>query len=249
VTIDIEASYFGTVLQAAASDGAMAMVELLLEHSPNLEVRAGVFGTPLHTTVYKRRTEMAQLILDRASPYLTLATVDAGGRLPLHVAVLRDCESLAKILSTDEVLFLTLDFQDRPALHFAAGRGSTDFAHMVRDKHPDAIHNIDCDGWTPLHWECRQCDEVMIALLLQHNTEKEAKTQWGWKPPRVALYHGVMSRDLRKVIDLVEPDNQEEPPPSPGANSADEEERLPVKKAELARSSENVSFSCDSLVV
>jgi len=117
---------------------------------------------------------------------------------------------------------------------------------MVLDKHQDAIHNIDCDGWTPLRWACRQCDEVMIALLLQHNAEKEAKTQRGWKPSHVALYHGAMSRDLRKAIDLVEPDNQGEPPPSPGPNSADEEERLPVKEAEPARSLEHVSFSCDS---
>jgi ankyrin repeat protein len=78
---------------------------------------------------------------------------------------------------------------------------------MVLEKHSDAIHNVDCDGWTPLHLACRQCDEAMIALLLQHNAEKEAKAQRGWKPSDVALYHGAMSQDLRKVIDLIEPDN------------------------------------------
>lgn len=85
VTIDIEASYFGTALQATASNGRWRWWSCCLGTRrtsscgpASLERRSMLLCT------YKRRTEMVQLILDRESPYLTLATVDAAGWLPLH---------------------------------------------------------------------------------------------------------------------------------------------------------------------
>ena len=238
------------------------MAKLLLRRSPDHSVRAGIFGTPLHASVFYGWSGTTARLLSKSKGHLTPATVDHGGRIPLHMAAMSDRKFLIDDLTTDGASFLTRDLGGRHSLHFAAGHGSTEFARLILDRHQDAIQDADADGWTPLQWACRQDSTNMIGLLISRGADKEAETRRGWKPVHVAMYHRAIFWHPEKVIELVKSSLQtiEETPSAAGPVNSDsssrsknndvfdndDEEKLPVKTAKQACSSPGNKSRCSS---
>lgn len=258
-TIDLEAGIFATPLQAAAKKGQARMVILLLKKSPNFDIRGGIFGTPLHAAVWDENIPEICLILSRSNGKLTPATIDQGGRIPLHIAAMGGHEAIIDLITTDDISFLTRDLGGRHSLHFAAGRGCTGFVQKILSMHGDAINDTDADGWTPLHWACRRGCPTTIRLLVDHNADKEARTKRGWRPVDVAKYHYAMFQNPEEVIELVKPSPQEGDEeitsqfPSlvaePTAEVEDEVEKFPVPQGKFIKSTTvdgDSRYYCDS---
>ena len=250
-TINLKAGVFGTPLQAAVEDTGASMLELLLDRSPDYDIRGGIWGTFIHAATYSAQPRMIDLILSKSEGQLTPATADDGGRIALHIAAMEDYDFLIDRLVGEGSSFLTRDFEGRHSLHFAAGGGSIVFAQCILNEHKDAVHDIDADGWTPLHWACRQSYTPMIEFLIEQGADKEAMTHRGWKPFHVALYHRAALRHPDEVIKLVKPNilYVEEISRSALVSELpedDEEERLPVKAVELALIQDESNTTCDS---
>ncbi|KAH6627369.1 hypothetical protein F5144DRAFT_651701 [Chaetomium tenue] len=166
--INLTAGYFGTPLAAALDRGTEAMITELLNHSPSLVIIASI------VEAVGGLVPTLEMLLDRAAPGVTPATPDAVGHN----------EAFISLLTTPEVTLLSRAVGGRHALHFAAGSGSMSVAAELLVRHPEAIDDVDDDGWTPLHWACRQ-DSVPM-------------TKRGWQPIDVAM---------------VSPETPEKPPP------------------------------------
>jgi hypothetical protein len=216
LTVNSTAGYLGTPLTAAAVGGSVAMVELLLRHSPNLDLKAGSYGTPVHAAASRGRLRVIELLFD-TTPAFSPATTDAGGRLPVHTAAVNDGDNLVAILTLPDISVLNRDLEGRHSLHFVAGKGSVNFARTILAKYPEAIDDFDEDGWTPLHWACREGSIDMINLLLSHEADKYAETKRGWRPIHVAIYRGFKAEvmDRSRLILLTAVRESYSPSPKP----------------------------------
>lgn len=243
--INVKAGYYMTPLHAAAAHGTVKMLETLLSYHLDLDKQAGCSTTPLHYAAIRGTTKIVELVLAQTSFGLTPETVDAGGRLPVHMAASTNRDHLIEMLTTPSISLLTRDLEGRNSLHFAAGNGNVSFARHIIEQSPEAVHDVDNDSWTPLHWACRQGSTDIVELLLSHKADKYAKTKRDWQPVHVALYHGFMA--VANIVKIDEGD-LEEPQSALETELVGEQERLHVKKEKLSESSHNriLYYGCDS---
>lgn len=191
---------------------------------------------------------MIKLLLDQNYPEheLSIGTLDAGGRLPVHLAAVGNNAHLIDILTTPYVSLVTRDYEERHSLHFAAGNGNVTFVGAVLARFPEAVRDVDCDGWTPLHWACRQEFARMVVMLLDKGADRHAKTKRGWQPAHVAMYHGFIP-----LLELLKTNeglgNGENPHSILEAGTTDEQETLPVRRGQASRSrGAGECFFCNS---
>ena len=211
-TIDIVGGTHGTALNAAAHSGSVEMIELLLDHKPNLELHTGNCGTAIHAATFQGNDEAVKLLLARGSPFLTPDTADQVGRLPMHVATARNNLEILFLVTDEDTLFLATDFQKRNILHFAAAVGTETIAALILELYTDNVNDKDSDGWTPLHWACRQSSIGMIRFLLERGADEKAVSERGWKPAHVAMYHYSLFKNWtqwREVAELLGIEEQE----------------------------------------
>ncbi|KAG8677737.1 hypothetical protein FPOAC1_003765 [Fusarium poae] len=231
-----------TVLQAAIANGTTGMIDLILSRKPRFDVVAGTWGTPLHLAV-KRGYYIETFFLLHDGDKSQLATRDHEGRLPHHLACQKG-RSYERIGSLLKRMFkragysfdpLTVDRQQRHMFHFYAAHGNHSMLEDLISESPDAIDACDIDGWTPLHWACRQGDPETIKLLIDNHANQRALTKQGYLPLDVAKHHGLDLDQNPKLLDHFEPDDID------NASSISREMFLrPVK--------EFINFSCDSFL-
>lgn len=122
----------------------------------------------------------------------------------------------------------------------------------ILEEFPDAIHDKGIDGWTPLHWACREKSSLIIKFLLDKGARADARTNRGWRPIDVAKYHGARLLSQPSVAKLLNVGQDT----SLGHGSGDEddileeeeEERLPPKQEIVAHSdtTRTREYSCSS---
>jgi ankyrin repeat protein len=243
--LNIVAGFYGTPLCAAASSGTIAMVETLLEYRPDCELQGTASGTALHVAARKGRAKVVELLLGYMSPGLSPETTDTVGHIPIHMAASGGHTDLIGVLAKPEAILLARDFEERHSLHFAAGTGSLDFVRHILTQHPEAVNDVDCDGWSPLHWACRQRSTDVVKLLLDKRADKFAKTKKGWLPMHVAIYHGF--KTIAQIVETSTMDNGEcKPQHASEVELANEQEMMPPKTQFIARSERYANFTCDS---
>lgn len=156
------------------------------------------------------------------------------------------------ISEEDHALLIRRDRLQRHPLHFAAGLGMSQSIKEIIEVFPDAIHDKDIDGWTPLHWVCRGKSSLVIKFLLDKGARADARTNRGWRPIDVAKYHGARLLSVPSIAELLNLGHDS----SLGYGSGDgddtlgeeEEERLPPKKEVVAHSNtpRASEYSCAS---
>jgi ankyrin repeat protein len=246
-SINVEAGIHGTPLIAAISGWMGAtMVEALLQSRPNLGLRSGTSETALHVAAHQGDVTVVKLLLDQNCPEyeLNIGTLDAGGRLPVHLAAVGNHPHLIDILTTPHVSLVTRDYEGRHSLHFAAGQGNVTFVGAVLARFPESVRDVDCDGWTPLHWACRQRFARMVTMLLDYGADRYARTKRGWLAAHVAMYHGFIP--LLELLQTDEGLDGEYPRSILEAEMTDEQETLPVRRGQASRTKEAPSFFCNS---
>lgn len=234
-TLHKEAGDYPTVLQAAVAHGSLAMVQLVIESGAHLDVIAGKWGTPLHLAVASTYRAETNLFLSLNESSLTTSSIDQEGRIPLHMTPLCDYfwqTDFYEMICSEEHGPFYKDFQKRHLLHFCAGKGCVDLLSMIIKEKPEAVHDVDEDGWTPLHWACRQKDSInIVRILLDNGAEKNATTKNGWRPIDVARYHGDIAIEYmdERTFSRLRPDSNAESSYEAPNSNYEEEEKFPVK--------------------
>ncbi|PTB38104.1 hypothetical protein M441DRAFT_102744, partial [Trichoderma asperellum CBS 433.97] len=149
----------------------------------------------LHYAVAESNVRLVQALIMRRAE---LNLQDQEGRTPLYEAASRNVANCLKLLINAGANINITDNSDISPLAAAAAQNHEhsidlllDLLSMILKAKPEAVRDIDEDGWTPLHWACRQKNSVdIIHILLDNGAEKNAATKRGWRPIDVAKYHG-----------------------------------------------------------
>ncbi|XXH00711.1 hypothetical protein Hte_007061 [Hypoxylon texense] len=248
-TINDQAGYYRTPVQFAVNGGSIEMLEFLLAKKPKQDFLAGRFGTSLHLAAYYGRLDMAAILME-SDEFLNRGRYDVAGRLPIHLAALSDRpggDSLVRFFSNEGsgVTLLSTDkYQSISVVHFSAGQGRLPVVEMVVASHPNAVHDRDVDGWTPLHWACRNDNFDVVRFLLEHGADKNATTARGWTPFDVAMHSEARLPSDSECEELLRPDRQADTSNSSAKPALDPEDVTPARIEEAIRTDAG-AFGCD----
>jgi ankyrin repeat protein len=178
---------------------------LLTQTNVDVNIHGGILGSALNSAILHGSLDIIKLLLERGAD---TRHPDPWGRQPLHLASLRSPEHVRLLLdseSADNVGIANKTVLGQTALHFAVATGNKDLVELILSESQGeiSINQPDGDGWTPLLWACRPCDNWgnpnsvkadMIKLLLDHGADPwiQGRT-WDdakWSPLKMARYHG-----------------------------------------------------------
>ena len=199
----------GTLLHAASGNGHAKIVELLLEHFVDVDVRNSRNETPLHLAAGHGSLEVTRKLVELNAD---INSRDDLGKTPLYRVVSgRHGDSgldVVKFLLAHGADADTRDKDDSTLLHLASYGGCVGIAQLLLENGAN-IHEQDKNGQTPLHQSLyRVTDDVatfyfdVIRFLLVHGADVDAQdndhstplhiaAKWGSvKAARLLLEHG-----------------------------------------------------------
>ncbi len=204
--VDISGGRFANPVQSALSrhvgpdksEKMMKTLDFLIKHGASVSEKEGFYRSSLHAAAKNTSSlDIINKVLEH-SPVGIRDFKDQIGRLPLHLAAANDCWEAVETLSTARSTIRSQDYQGRNALHFAAASGAvTVIEGILGDpRFADMVDSVDHDGWTPLHWACRQSSAKPIELLISHNAKTEVRANDNWTPRHVTIFYNTEHADL-----------------------------------------------------
>ncbi|PPS02379.1 hypothetical protein GOBAR_AA18268 [Gossypium barbadense] len=175
-------------LHIAANQGHEAIVQLLLDHNPELSKTVGqANATPLVSAATKGHTAVVNVLL-RKDPSL-LDIPKANGKIPLHFAARQGHMDIVKaFLDTDPQLARKTDKKGQTALHMAVKGVNSEVVRLLLKADSDIAMLPDKFGNTALHVATRKKrTEIVNELLELPNIDVNA-----------------LSRDHKTAIDIAE---------------------------------------------
>ena len=208
----------GTPLQSACRSRQNSSKEeqnnvifcLIDKANVDLNIIGGLLGCAINAACGWSSHEVVSLMLEKGT---RIDIRDPMGRMAIHFAAAGSMESFQLILDSEADVEVT-DHTGRTALHWASISGMASVVNHIISLSRGLVNQIDNDGWSPLLWAARGCDnslrevssnaqEEVIKLLLHRGADPCVTTKGldrDWSPVKVARYHGVDSR----VIHLLE---------------------------------------------
>ncbi|KAF3904418.1 Ankyrin-1 [Orbilia brochopaga] len=171
------------------------MVEFLLSRDADPTIPGGRHGTMLNTAAARGSPELIGYLLDKLC--FEVSQVDNEGRSAVHLACMSWVYTEDKLGMFDAIAPVNdkapwaADKHGRTPLHFASGVSRSQALSFLlsHDRFSKAINEPDNDGWTPLHWACRQWDAMIVQTLIENGAKVDMKTKKGWSPWDIAVLH------------------------------------------------------------
>lgn len=180
------------------------MLEYLIKKKhADYNLSGGMYGNLLNATAMEASPTVLSYILDKIG--VSIDSTDHEGRSPAHAACVSKSPYTVERLDTiskrpsKEPMLLKTDKQGRQPIHFASGSPNQAAVSYLLKYDPELINVADDDGWTPLHWACRQWDTEMIHLLIRKDADITARTKDKWTPWHVACFSG--NNELGDLLD------------------------------------------------
>lgn len=168
--VNIVGTFEISPLGAAAGDGDLAMMKLLIARKADVNGRAHAGYTPLHEAALYNQTEAAKLLLAKGAKID--ATTDSECS-PLHLAALMGKKGVAEVLIANGADVNAKEHNGLTPLHFAAINGHTNVAEVLV-AHEANVNAKAIDGSTPLKNALKQLAELK---QLSPNVIKARKAQ------------------------------------------------------------------------
>lgn len=163
--------YHTTPLHAAASNGRLKVVELLLAKGADVNIGNEGSETPLHHAARHGHTDVVQVLLDNGA---NVAEAGTGCGTPLQWATSNGQLATAKLLLEHEADVNQRGANGHTALHGAAARGELKMVQFLLSAGAQ-VNALADYGCTPLH-SAVGADHVTIAgILLDHGADVAAQ--------------------------------------------------------------------------
>lgn len=187
--VDAEGGPYNTAISAAAVRGNHEIVEYLLKQEADPGLHGGEFSNALSAALYSETFELAAKLIKAG---VDINAKDSQGRTSLHIAALRGSWQTIDDLQAAGGDPTVKDKQGRTLLHHAVmGRSSGLVSSLLEnEKLRSKLDVKDVDGWTPLHWACRDNDNIAIVrTLVEYGADIMQATTDGWTPENIAIFH------------------------------------------------------------
>lgn len=156
-------NYWGmTMLHAAAMEGHMLAVGLLLNLGSDIEAKDKYLRTPLHLAAKTGNTEALQLLLYRGA---NIEASDVGGETPLHLAAYTGHHETVRVLLEEGARPYVAEVDGLTALHLAAGYGRLEVVKVLMDRGVN-VDTMNEFLETPLHVAANMGRWAMVEALL-----------------------------------------------------------------------------------
>jgi ankyrin repeat protein len=185
---DDEEDYGGTALHCTAAAGNLGVMQILLQHSPDLQIRDIYGRTALHKAAMNGHEAIVKLLLEsRANAH----SKDNKGWTPLfHAARHGHRMVMELLLAINCVGQESEDMYEGIVLLRAAENGDKTIVQQLLDKCTNvevkAVSNND-NGETPLVMAATRSHEAIVQLLLDKGANIEATTTSGYRRGQTAL--------------------------------------------------------------
>ena len=167
------------------------MVEFLISRGGKKLLKGGKYGTMLGAAVAMGEPELVTYIVSEVG--FDKTEVDNEGRNAAHIgsSLLNSRDNIGTLQLLPEKLLWTTDKHGRLPLHFACGGQRLNVLQnlLCCDISKAKINQADDDGWTPLHWACRQWDVSILRFLIERGAKSDSRTLENWTPWDVAVFH------------------------------------------------------------
>ncbi|KAF9768913.1 hypothetical protein IL306_013723 [Fusarium sp. DS 682] len=214
---------YGTPLQRVFEKQATTVKDkdavaryLINDIGVDVNVHGGNFGSVLNAAILTGTIDTIKLIIEKGAD---IGWSDLLGRRPIHFAALKTSDHFQLLLesSSDDEKTLGITSKTKTGLtvlHFAVATGRPDLVELVisRTRGTISIDEPDEDGWTPLLWACRLCNEwdapdqispAVVKLLLDHGADPWVRGRTyddrQWSPLKMARFHGA-SQEVVKLL-------------------------------------------------
>lgn len=174
-----------SALDAAATYGQTAMLELLLDH-PSLQPDPfKKFGASLlASAVQNKHMDTVQFLIERGAP------LNCGKEQVLHVASSQGSLEVVKLLldrGVDVNMTATTYTKHRDtALMSAAVTNQVEIARLLLDSGA-RVDAVTSNGWSALHYAATYGNVSMIKLLADHGADINREGARGWRPLTLAI--------------------------------------------------------------
>ncbi|XP_010260015.1 PREDICTED: ankyrin repeat-containing protein ITN1-like [Nelumbo nucifera] len=165
-------------LHIAASNGHHAIVQVLLDHDPELIKTVGTSNsTPLATAASRGHTAVVNVLLSKDSSLLEISR--SNGKNALHLSARQGYVDIVKaLLEKDPQLARRTDKKGQTALHMAVKGTSSEVVRLLLEADAAIVMLPDRHGNTALHVATRKKrPEIVGELLLLHDTNVNALTR------------------------------------------------------------------------
>ena len=208
-----------TPLLVCVSEGHAGILTLLLAQDVDLDVHDVYIRNVFHLACLSSKQTLLELLLpDQAAvspniqlPLKSLLERDILGCMPVSWAALSNVPDSVKLLLKSGTSWQEAqDKQGRTLIHQVAPHYALpDLSELVsnvlkiRGKRPKELNAPDDDGWTPLHWACKNGNVGAVRLLLAAGADPVKLCRREWTPRLIAIFHD--RRDILKQLDTGRP--------------------------------------------
>lgn len=163
-----------SLLHIAINSGRADLVQLLLEFSPEVEMKDGSGQSPLETAAAAGESLIVELLLARGAT----ARGSSSSMGPLHLAARGGHLDVMRLLLLAGAEVNDAAADGRTALHFAAEARRRDCARLLISDGAD-VNAVHAGGGTPLHAAAANGDEATVKLLLKSGANKDVRNAAG----------------------------------------------------------------------
>lgn len=192
--IDAEGGLYGTAVCAAVASSEVEVANFLLNNGASPKSDGFVFANALGLAIWSYASSLISSILSSRAG-IDIDDTDYQGRSALHLAVNRgDRTTFSKLYELSSLKYdkqVGPDKQGRYLLHHAATSGDFDMFTTIYDVEKHVLDKPDKDGWTPLHWACRQDSNYEIVNYIVGKSPESIthSTPDEWTPLNIAVFH------------------------------------------------------------
>jgi ankyrin repeat protein len=186
-----------TPLHIAARRGFKSIVQLLLEHQADMQLKDSKGRTPLHYAAEEGKYEVVEVLLNKCIEITKQNLIDAkdkSGNTPLHYSLVNKDrgEKIARLLLKSGADKNALNDQKWAPIHVAAAFNKPEIIEQLLTNNPDIKVDVqDAKGKTPLHWAVKPDHESVVEQLLNAGADVNiVEQEKKWTPLHYAAAGG-----------------------------------------------------------